>query len=83
MDLLTMLMNARIKDMDGDEIGEVIGVHIAMGKRYIAVDMELDDGEEDDPDGGEEVDEDDERELDNTEEIPKPTPLRAVAGGKQ
>ena len=86
MDMLSMLMNARIKDMDGDEIGEVLGVHIVMGKLYITVDMELDDGEEDDPDGGEEVDEDDtddEHELDNTEEVPKPIPLRAVAGGKQ
>ncbi len=82
MDLLSMLMNARIRDMDGDEIGEVIGIHIAMGKLCISVDMELDDGEEeDDPDDGEEID--DEEELDNTEEVPKPVPLRAVAGGKQ
>ena len=51
MDLLSMLMNARITDMDGDEIGEVFGVHIAMGKLYITVDMELDD-EEEDPDDG-------------------------------
>ncbi len=83
MELLSMLMNARITDMAGDEVGEVIAIHIAMGKLYISVDTMLDNGEEDDPDGGEEIDEDDERELDNTEEVPKPTPLRAVAGGKQ
>lgn len=77
-----MLMNAKIKNMDGDEIGEVLGVHIAMGKLCITVDMELDEEEEDDPDGGEEVD-GDEEELDNTEEVPKPIPLRAVVGGKK
>ena len=83
MDLLSMLMNAKIRDVDGDEIGDVIGVHIAGGKMIVTVDddLELEDG--DDPDGGEEVDEDDEHELDNTEEVPKPTPLRAVAGGKK
>lgn len=67
--------------MGGAEMGEVVGVHIVMGKLYITVDTDLDDGEEDDPDGGEEIDED-EHELDNTEEVPKPTPLRALAGGK-
>ncbi len=83
MDMLSMLMNAKIRNMDGDEIGDVIGVHIAGGKMVISVDDEIEiEVEEDDPDGGEEVDEDGERELDNTEEIPKPTPLRAVAGGK-
>ncbi len=84
MDLLTMLMNARIKDMDGDEIAEVIGIRIAMGKLYITVDMELDDGEyeEDDPNGGEEIDGDGEKKPDETEETPQPVQLRAVVGGK-
>ena len=83
MDLLSMLMNAKIRNMDGDEIGDVIGIHIGGGKLIVTVDMELGDGEyeEDDPDGGEEVD--DEHELDKTEEVPKPVPLRAVAGGKK
>lgn len=56
MDMLSMLMNARIRDVDGDEIGEVIGIHIAMGKMFISVDMELDDEDGEDPDGGEEED---------------------------
>ncbi len=55
MELLSMLMNARITDMAGDEVGEVIAIHIAMGKLYISVDTMLDNGEEDDPDGGEEI----------------------------
>jgi hypothetical protein len=76
MDLLSMLMNARIRDMDGDEIGEVLGVHIAMGKLYITVDMELDDGDED-PDDGEKEDipEDDASNI-----VEK---IHAIAGGKK
>lgn len=83
MDLLSMLMNAKIRDMDGDEIGDVIGIHIGGGKLVVTVDdeIELDEEDGDDPDGGEEID--DEHELDNIEEVPKPTPLRAVAGGKK
>ncbi len=82
MDVLSMLVNAKIKDMDGDDIGEVVAVHYAGGKLYLSVDTDFEsEGEGDDPDGGEEVEED-ERELDNTEEVPKLTPLRAVAGGK-
>ena len=81
MDSLSLLMNARIRDINDDEIGEVIGLHLVMGKLYIVVDMGQADEGEDDPDGGEEID--DEHELDNTEEVPKPTPLRAVTGGKQ
>ena len=83
MDLLSMLMSARVCDVDGDVFGEVVNINISGGKLEIMVDVELDDGEyeEDDPDGGEEVD--DEHELDKTEEVPKPVPLRAVAGGKK
>ena len=57
MDMLSMLINARIMDVDGDEIGEVIGIHIAIGKLWIMVDIEgieVEDGE--DPDGGEKED---------------------------
>ncbi len=83
MDTLSLVSNAKIKDLSGDDLGEVVGIHYMNGKLYITVDMELeDDDEEDDPDGGEEIDEDEE-ELDNTEEVPKPIPLRAVAGGKK
>ena len=83
MDLLSMLMNAKIRNMGGDEIGDVMGVFIAGGRMIISVDdeTELEDGEEDDPDGGEEVD--DEHELDETKEVPKPIPFRAVIGGKK
>lgn len=83
MDLLSMLMNAKIRDMDGDELGDVMGVHIAGGKLYVTVDTDFGDEYEEDPDGGEELDEEDEEELDNAEEIPKPIPFRAVAGGKK
>ncbi len=82
MDMLSMLMNARIKDMDGDDIGEVFGVHIVGGKLFVTMDSGLGYEEEGDPDGGEEIDEE-ERELDNTEEVPKPVLLRAVAGWKR
>ncbi len=82
MDMLSMLMNARIKDMDGDDIGEVFGVHIVGGKLYVTMDTGFENEEEEDPDGGEEIDEG-ERELDNTEEVPKPLPLRVMAGGRQ
>lgn len=86
MDTLSLVSNAKIKDLDGDDIGEVVGIHYINGKLHITVDTELDFEDGDDPDGGEEIDkddEDDERELDNTEEVPKPMPLRAVAGGKK
>jgi len=82
MDTLSMLSNAKISDMDGDDIGEVVGVHFVNGKLYLTVDTELDLESETDPDGGQEIDED-KRELDNTEEVPKSTRLRALAGGKQ
>jgi len=82
MDLLSMLMNAKIRDMDGDEIGDVIGIHIGGGKLILTVDDEIEFEDEDDPDGGEEIDEDD-KELDNTKEVPQPIPLKAVAGGKR
>lgn len=50
MDLLSMLMNAKVRDMDGDEIGDVIGVHIAGGKLSVTIDIE---GiEVEDPDDG-------------------------------
>lgn len=61
MDVLSMLMNARITDTDGAEIGEVIGVHIAMGKMWVSIDMELDeeDGDPDDDGEKEDIPEDD------------------------
>ena len=51
MDLLSMLMNAKIRDMDGDEVAEVVGVHLVQGKLSITIDMELED-EGEDPDDG-------------------------------
>lgn len=54
MDLLSMLQNAKIKDIDGFEIGIVVAVHISGGKLTLVVDPELDD--EIDPDGGDEED---------------------------
>lgn len=51
MDWMSLLMNARVRDMDGDEFGEVIGFHFYGGKLSITIDVELDD-EEEDPDDG-------------------------------
>lgn len=53
MDLLSMLQNAKIRDIDGFEIGIVVAVHITGGKLTLVVDPELD---EIDPDGGDEED---------------------------
>jgi len=55
MDLLSMLMNAKIRDVDGYSVGEVIAVHITMGKLVLTIDIESDD-EDEDPDGGEDED---------------------------
>lgn len=87
MDIMSMLMNARVMDEDGDEIGEVVGISIIGGKMMLStnVDFELDfDYDEDDPDGGEEVDEDDEEneeELDPKKETGDIVPLRVAAVG--
>ena len=80
MDILSMLQNAKVRDMDGDEIAEVFGVSIIGGKMMITIDIigELE-YEEDDPDGGEEIDVDDEADIDPNKEIPVPQPLRMVA----
>jgi len=86
MDTMSMLQNARVRDMDGDEIGEVFGVSIIGGKMMITIDIiaiEMDDEDGDDPDGGEEIDVDDEEELDPKKETGNTVPLRAVAGGKR
>jgi len=58
MDLLSMLMNAKVRDVSGYEVGEVIAIHLAMGKLCVTVDIELDN---EDPDDGEkeEIPEDD------------------------
>ncbi len=70
MDLLSMLQNAKIRDIDGFELGTVVAVHITGGKLTLVVDPEIDD--EIDPDGGEE------------EDIPagELVRLKAMAGGK-
>ncbi len=82
MDIMSMLMNARIIDEDGDEVGEVVGVTINGGKMILATDIigDLDiEFTEDDPDGGEEIDEEDDTEDD--EEKKTPTLVKLVAGG--
>lgn len=80
MDIMSMLQNAKVRDMDGDEIAEVFGVSIIGGKMMITIDIigELD-YDEDDPDGGEEIDEDDGADIDPNKEVPIPQPLRMVA----
>ena len=54
MDMLSMLMNSRIMNLNGDEIGEVIGVHLAMGKMSITTDIES--SEDESPDDGDKED---------------------------
>lgn len=49
MDLLSMLQNAKVIDLNGDELGDVVGVNIAEGKLTIEISMVVegeDDGEE-------------------------------------
>ena len=53
MDLLSMLMNAKVRTVDGSDLGEVIGVHFALGRMTITIDLEL---EDEDPDDGEKED---------------------------
>ena len=81
MDIMSMLASAQVTDMDGNELGDVVAIHIVGGKLLLTIDFDIEDFEVDDPDGGQEVDDDeDEHELDNTEEVPRPIPLRAVGG---
>lgn len=78
MDLLSLLMNARVCDLDGALIAEVVEVNITAGKMELMIDVEADDDEDDeDPDDGskEDIPEDDASKA-------EPTKLRAVAGGK-
>lgn len=77
MDLLSLLMSARVVDVDGDVFGEVVNINISGNKLEIMIDVELDDDEEDDPDDGakDDIPEDD---ASNS----KVQQLRAVAGGK-
>lgn len=56
MDLLSMLQNAVVIDLNGDELGNVVGVNITGGKLVLEINVE---GEEENGDGGEgEEDED-------------------------
>ncbi len=83
MDILSLLMNAKITNIEGDGVAEVFGVSITGGKMTIIVDNSDETYYEDDPDGGEEVDdEDDEEELDPTKETGNVEPLRAIVGGR-
>ena len=77
MDLLSMIMNAKLKDMDGNDVGEVIGLHIAMGKAYITVDPNME--EDDDPDDGEKEDIPEENSVHQLE-FPKCVTVSKTAG---
>lgn len=66
-DLLSMLMNAKIRDMDGDVIAEVLGVHFSAGKLSLTVDIEgYDEDEDEEPDDGakDDIPEDDASKID-------------------
>lgn len=81
MDLLSMVLNARLLDMEGNEVGEVIGIHIAMGKLFLSVDLELaDEDHGGGPDGGEEVPEFNFTPEDNKGTITEK--IHAISGGK-
>ncbi len=57
MEMLSMIMNAKVQDLEGTEIAGVTAVTFSGGKMILTVDIltELDEFEDDDPDGGEEV----------------------------
>ena len=77
MDLLSLLMNARVCDLDGALIAEVVEVNITAGKMELMIDVEADDDEDEDPDDGakEDIPEDDASKA-------EPAKERLVAGGK-
>lgn len=54
MDLLNMLMTAKVLDTDGDEIGDVLAIRIIAGHLVITV-MTEDEEEEGDDGGGSEI----------------------------
>lgn len=53
MDLFSMIQNAMITDVDGNELGGVEAVHVIGGKMILLLDVHIS-GYIDDPDGGEE-----------------------------
>ena len=70
MDLFSMIQNAMVTDIDGNELGEVEAVHVIGGKMTLLMGVQIS-GYMDDPDGGLE------------EPIPEeiaddPTPLKVV-----
>ena len=73
MDLFSMIQNATITDIDGNELGTVEAVHVLGGKMTLLLDVHISGYMEDDPDGGLE------------EPIPEkteddPVPLKMVGG---
>ena len=53
MDLFSMIQNATITDVDGNELGVVEAVHVLGGKMTLLLDVQVS-GYTDDPDGGSE-----------------------------
>ena len=56
MDVLSLLSQAVVKDMDGVELGRVIGVHFVAGKMMVTINMTVFEEESDGPDDGEKED---------------------------
>ena len=56
MDVLTLLSQAQVNDMEGVELGDVMGIHFVAGRMVLSVNMTIFDDEEDDPDDGEKED---------------------------
>ena len=77
MDIMALLSQAKVNDMDGVELGDVMGIHIVAGKMVVSINMTiLDDDDDDDPDDGEKEDipEDDAGNVVQN--------IRAIAGGQ-
>lgn len=56
MDILALLSQAKVNDMDGVELGDVMGIHFVAGKMIITINMTMGDLEDEDPDDGEKED---------------------------
>ena len=57
MDIMALLSQAQVNDMDGMELGDVLGIHIVAGRMVLSINMTIfDDEDEDDPDDGEKED---------------------------
>ncbi len=76
MDMMTMIMNAKITDMGGEEVGDVVSIHIVGCKMFITANMGYDIEEDGDDGEKDDIPEDDASKASLAEVI------SLVAGGK-